>query len=76
MHQKRQCLWHLFVIFEVSATAYCRHDVAFTVVYIHREFPADRLKKRQLAAGSVYYAGTWLSRGRLAIGNNRNGRSA
>ena len=34
------------------------------------------LEEREVIAGGVYYAGTWLTTGRHIIGNNRNGRSA
>ena len=33
LHQKRQCLWPLFVIFTFRVPSLCGHDLAFTVVY-------------------------------------------
>jgi hypothetical protein len=46
VHQKRQCLWPLFVSSRFRLPSICRHDLAFTVV-MDREFPADRLKEAQ-----------------------------
>ena len=58
MHQKRQYLFPLFVIFAVSACpTLCRHDPP-SQGYIDGKAAKEEVV---LSTGGVYYAGTWSS---------------
>ena len=57
MHQKRQCLFPLFVIFAVSACPHSADTISPSQWYIDGKVAKEEYEL-VLSAGGVYYAGT------------------